>query len=256
MARFPISIETGQAELLRWMVETDNDRGRGQFLAMGVDQTPARLLHHDSGARRSDVFEGDLEDLADRGFLRRARTSGRDPMYETTADGRKAYGALLARDGTPVDRVEREMRRLVAGGEFREQFPLAYERWAAAEQLLWGSDAEQQFTDIGHRCREATQLFATELFQVTKTEPPPVESTKVKVLVKAALGQPEGGSVNALVDSLIDYWGALVDVIQRQEHGAVKEGEALAWDDGRRVVFMTLVTMLEIARAAERTRPS
>lgn len=52
-----------------------------------------------------------------------------------------------------------------------------------------------------------------------------------------------------MLDALLVYWGAVNDLIQRQEHGATKEGEALRWEDGRQVVFQTAVVMFEIARA-------
>lgn len=50
-----------------------------------------------------------------------------------------------------------------------------------------------------------------------------------------------------MLDALVVYWGTVSDLIQRQEHGAQKEGEALRWEDGRRVVFQTAVVMFEIA---------
>jgi hypothetical protein len=45
------------------------------------------------------------------------------------------------------------------------------------------------------------------------------------------------------------YWGTVNDLIQRQEHGAQREGGALAWEDGRRVVFQTAIVMFEIDRS-------
>jgi hypothetical protein len=40
-----------------------------------------------------------------------------------------------------------------------------------------------------------------------------------------------------LLDALIVYWGEVLDLIERQEHGGQKEGEPLTWEDGRRAVF-------------------
>ena len=45
------------------------------------------------------------------------------------------------------------------------------------------------------------------------------------------------------------YWGTLSDLVQRQEHGAAKEGEPLTWEDGQRVVFHTAIVMWEIDRS-------
>jgi hypothetical protein len=42
---------------------------------------------------------------------------------------------------------------------------------------------------------------------------------------------------------MVDYWNALVDLHQRQEHGAQRQGQPLTWEDGRRVVFQTILVM-------------
>ena len=45
----------------------------------------------------------------------------------------------------------------------------------------------------------------------------------------------------AFLDALLTYWGTVSDLVQRQEHGAKKEGEPLMWEDARRVVFQTAI---------------
>jgi hypothetical protein len=40
-------------------------------------------------------------------------------------------------------------------------------------------------------------------------------------------------------------------LIQRQEHGAQKEGEPVSWDDARRIVFLTMFLMTEFATILE-----
>lgn len=47
----------------------------------------------------------------------------------------------------------------------------------------------------------------------------------------------------------MNYWGAVADLTQRQEHGVQKEGEQLVWEDARRVVFQTLLVMFEVDKA-------
>jgi hypothetical protein len=49
--------------------------------------------------------------------------------------------------------------------------------------------------------------------------------------------------------ALLAYWGTVSDLVQRQEHGAQKEGGPLVWEDGRRVVFQTAIVMFEVDRA-------
>ena len=45
------------------------------------------------------------------------------------------------------------------------------------------------------------------------------------------------------------YWGTVSDLVQRQEHGAQREGKQLVWEDARRVVFQTANVMFEIDRS-------
>jgi hypothetical protein len=47
----------------------------------------------------------------------------------------------------------------------------------------------------------------------------------------------------------VDYWGTVSDLVQRQEHGAQKQGAELTWEDARRVVFQTAIVMYEVSRA-------
>jgi hypothetical protein len=60
----------------------------------------------------------------------------------------------------------------------------------------------------------------------------------------------------SFLEALHGFWASTIDLIQRQEHGAMKEGKPLTWEDGRRVVFSTLIAMYELDRAVweHRTR--
>jgi hypothetical protein len=68
--------------------------------------------------------------------------------------------------------------------------------------------------------------------------------------LRAALGQDvESRGVNSMLDALMDYWLAVSNVTQRQEHGGKREGEPLTAEDGRRVLFQTMCVMYEVDRA-------
>ena len=64
------------------------------------------------------------------------------------------------------------------------------------------------------------------------------------------LGEP----VSAYLDALLAYWGTMSDLVQRQEHGAAKEGQLLVWEDARRVVVGTLIVMTEFVSAIHPTQ--
>jgi hypothetical protein len=54
------------------------------------------------------------------------------------------------------------------------------------------------------------------------------------------------------LDALIAYWGTVSDLLQRQEHGAQREGHDLVNEDARRVVFHTCLVIYELDRAITR----
>jgi hypothetical protein len=147
------------------------------------------------------------------------------------------------------------MRRYIESDRFKTRFPGAYAKWAKAEELLWATDAQNQATAVGHHCREAVQDFATALIEQHKPptyDPNPQSPTpRLKAVIehrRPVLGNRVGNFLAALTV----YWSTVVDLCNRQEHGAQKEGERLARDDARRVVFQTLVVMVEVDHALSR----
>ena len=136
--------------------------------------------------------------------------------------------------------------------DFQRKYPTGYQKWSQAEKLLGQTDTEQQLTTIGHLCREAIQGFSEAL--VDHHKPPNVTDDKAKSVarVRAILEmrrQQLGSTERRFLDALLAYWGAITDLIQRQEHGALKKGEMLVWEDARRVVFHTAIVMFEIDKA-------
>jgi hypothetical protein len=98
------------------------------------------------------------------------------------------------------------------------------------------------------------QAFATAL--VDHHQPPDANPDPTKTLdrVSAVLSMYHahlGERRLGLLNGLFAYWRSAVDLVQRQEHGAQKEGERLSWEDGRRVVFQTANVMVEVDRATE-----
>ncbi len=94
------------------------------------------------------------------------------------------------------------------------------------------------------------QAFATELVAHHKPANVNPDPTKTLDRVSAVLKERSQNSeaVNELLDVLFGYWRAVNGIVQRQEHGAQKEGEPLKWEDGRRAVFHTVLVMTEIDR--------
>jgi hypothetical protein len=248
------SLEKEQEELLAALVEarrnTPRDRHH-EFLFLRSHDGGSIL--HPGFPPTSSVYGGDLQILARIGLLIVMDVrSQNDFSFEITSQGMAYYEQMRQRRGEPVAQVESVIRTFLDSDDFQRRYPAAYEKWVAAERLLWGSDSTEQLTTIGHLCREAMQAFATAL--VERFQPPGVNENPQKdvarlravlELRKAQLPK----TVHAFCDALLVYWGTVTDLVQRQEHGAQKEEEPLAWEDARRIVFQTAVVFFEVDRA-------
>lgn len=245
-----ILLEEEQKELLMALVEAWRNiprENRRKFIFVEVLGRGGLILGLDN---YPNPYLGDIEALADTGLLNLSRERGGHTQFDITAGGFEYYRRLKQARGEPVQRVTEDVRTYLEGEVFKNRHPDAYAKWAQAEALLWSSDTNDQLTTIGHLCREAVQLFATSL--VVRYKPPDVTNdvTKTVKRISAVLEQHNiGKKTEALLKALLSYWVELNELVQRQEHGAQKEGEALKWEDGRRVVFHTAIAMFEIDKA-------
>jgi len=244
-----IMLESEQEELLSSIVEAARNTPREErqkFYVIQVDGG-VDLLHHPGIKKGGEIiYYSDVEELGRQGLLAVGYTSG-TPHFDVTPLGFRYYEHLKRKKGEAVQRVETIIREYLSSPEFRDKYPEAFAKWSSAEDLLWQTDTQQQLTTIGHLCREALQGFTTTL--VERYQPPSVNTDKAKTVArfKAVLEAAQLGTTKKdFLDALLTYFGTLNDMIQRQEHGASKEGEQLVWEDARRVVFQTMITMFEI----------
>jgi hypothetical protein len=148
----------------------------------------------------------------------------------------------------PFERVIRRARDVLATSEFASAYPGAFDAWAAAERLLWEGDSGSKLTTIGHNVREAMQAFATAM--VDAYEPPGVDPNVANVERRLgaviALHRPKLGDAHReALEALGTLWTKVSRLVQRQEHGAQREGEPVTWSDARRIVYLTMFCMAE-----------
>ncbi|CAN5272276.1 hypothetical protein BH23GEM4_BH23GEM4_08860 [soil metagenome] len=177
-------------------------------------------------------------------------------QFTVSPEGFARYSRMKQRVSDPVERVQTAMRDYLSADPFRQRYPEAFRKWSEAETMLWESDSAEKLTTMGHLCREAAQSFADVL--VDRHLPGEDFGSKANTVarVKAVLAWREdqlGSTEKPWLDALLVYWGTVIDLVQRQEHGAQRDGVALAREDGRRVVFQTAIVMFEIDRSLSRT---
>jgi len=190
--------------------------------------------------------------LKEEGYLTQSTTiltNGADNV-ELTGHGLEQARA----NADPFQEVYSQARRSIASEGFAAAYPGAFQAWEDAERLLFSEEVESQLTTIGHQTWVAMQAFANALIEVH--QPPNVETNKA--LVEKRLGAvidmyrgELGADRRTLLENLGDLWETTNKLVQRQRHGAEKEGEPVSWDDARRIVYLTMFLMIEFVTILE-----
>lgn len=223
----------------------DQDDVFAELGRMGVQQPPnAMWLYYAAQQLRED------------GYVQADFAGGMTIVnVKLTREGREAARAVA----DPMAKVLAESRVKIGSKAFAAAFPGAYEPWADAAKLLYGENAAAELTTIGHKVREASQAFATAAIAKFGADNPPEEPSLVKRRLGAVIAHNRdylSQTKREVLEDLGDLWETAVDLIQRQEHAAQKEGEPISFEDGRRVVNLTMFLMLEFATIlADRTMP-
>jgi len=249
-----ILLESEQKELLAYLVETMRSIPREQRSKFIVSQSNGgdELIYPGYPSKNRKIFIGDVEVLAHARLVTITQVSPYTINVNILPQGLAYYDHMKRQAAQPTANVETAMRMYLDSTTFQQKYPQAYKKWAQAEEMLWSSDSIDQLTTIGHLSREAFQEFAAALvIQQGLQDIDPNKAHDVNrikaVLDKLAnqLAQTEKPFLNAL----LEYWGVVSDLIQRQEHGAQKEGTELVWEDARRVVFHVAIVMFELDKA-------
>lgn len=253
-------LEPHQEQLLGVLAEATRNvphEKRHHFVAAATMGSGGQIIHEGLPGGEMKAYLGDLRILGDADLLRITELSHRELHFDVTPRGFAHYQRLKQVDAEPVSRVEVHVHTYINVGEFKNRHPNAYERWAEAERRLWESDSKKELTTIGHLCREAMQEFSVSLLRHRQPVGAPSDPSKTVDALRATLKHVKGDLASTerpFLDALLAYWGTVSDLVQRQEHGALKEGGSLVWRDARRVVFQTALVMFEVDEALSRAK--
>lgn len=254
-----ILLEDEQKQLLTALVEAARNVPSDQREPFLFTQTNEgqEIQHPGLAGECLEVYKGDIEILTNEGLLSLSLKERLTWMFDVSPRGFKYYEQMKQSVAQPLQRVENTIRDYLVADHFQQTYSVAYQKWSDAEKMLWTSDSERQYTTIGHLCREALQEFATVL--VERYQPAGVDGDKAHTVnrIKGVLNlrkEQLGETEKKFLDALLPFWGTVSDLVQRQEHGGQREGLPLVWEDGRRVVFQTIVVMFEIDSSLSRTQ--
>lgn len=198
-----------------------------------------------------EIIDGDLDELSRNGLLRVNYSKRGSKKYLVSPEGFQYYEWLMKEMGKPVERIEKHSFNYFDSGDFRKTYKEAYDKLKQAEELLWSSDSDANFSAIGHHCRESMQEFADTLYEQVIGKPSEEPKASIVKRIRAVIeakSSENGKTVTAFLESLLPFWGTVSDLVQRQEHAKQKEGEPINWEDARRVVFQTANVMFEMHR--------
>lgn len=254
-----ILLEKEQIEFLYKIVEASRNLPRENRSDFFVVRGSSRNWLNHKGLPNGEIefYYNDLEILNKYGLLLATNYNQYGIVrFDIDPLGYEYYKYLKRRSGEPIDRVEKEIRNYLNAYDFQKEYSKAYEKWSEAENLLRESDTTKQLTKIGHSCREAIIEYIDNL--VDRINPPNADpnKSKTKSRMKSILefkSDKLGKTEKSFLDALYDFWESVIELILRQEHGAEREREELVWEDGRRVVFQTMIVMYEIDKALKRT---
>jgi hypothetical protein len=190
----------------------------------------------------------------------------RPAAFELQAE-RAATGAPAPRADSPIrpadhEQIEDYLRAYLEDQRFSSAHPLARGRWIVAWELLWCADSRAKVITVGRRAVEAMQAFSVSMQE--RCMPLAMDSHWPDMLadgsqrrvpldalasITEAYGEQLGARRSALLRELLEPWRALGEKLQRHEQGSQPRGERLRWEDGRRLVLLTALAMVEFDRS-------
>lgn len=249
-----MSLDKEQIDLLCNIVEATRNipkDKRSKFIAL---QSSTRTTLHNWSLPNwyLEVYKGDIEILDRNGLLNLSLNSQGDYIFDLLPEAFQYYEEIKKVTLEPMRDVEKDIRHYISDIGFQKRYAKTYELWTKAENKLWSADSKNELTSIGLLCREAVQEFVDILLQQYEISNADADKSHTVNRLRALLNHFShriGSTITPFLEALLSYFGTLEDLIQRQVHGATKEGEELEWDDARRVVFQCAVVMYEIDRS-------
>lgn len=241
-------------DLFREMAAAHID-STGDRMFIRADTTAGiHLIFTGEGSRRniSGVDGGALDDLVDWGLLRLGYGSGGSPNYRVTGEAQRFHQWLMESEGSAVEQVEEEVRRVVSGPAFVREHPGAAHHLDEAFELLWGgSTSDQVVSEIGDHLRKALMDATTDVVgPTTGGQERPIQRLQSHI---AGLNLPSREA--EVVSRLVDLAQAVLRLDHRLNHvrDEVDSGApGASWEEIRRAAFVTALVCYELDRLTYR----
>ena len=210
-----------------------------------------KMLFAGEGSRRqfSGFDGGAIDDLLDWGLLRVNYGSGGTPNYRVTGEAQQFYGWLKQDQGTVVDQVEEEVRRLTSSSEYAGRHSGAAHHLHEAFELLWSGRTDNQVvSEIGDHLRKALMDATTDVVGRTAAgqQEKPIDRLQSHV---AGMNLPSREA--DVISGIVELARRVLRLDQRLNHvrDEVDAGHPEAsWEEIRRAAFTTAYVCYELDR--------
>jgi hypothetical protein len=151
------------------------------------------------------------------------------------------------------ERIEDYLGAYLGDERFKSRYPHAQERWSQTWATLWQADSREKLIAVAAEAREVMWEFACALGERNAAAEGSPDATEMveRLSELVEMRRPElGDSRCRLLQALFGYWQALNEVVQSHRAlGAQRVRERLTWEDGRRLVVLTALVMVEVDRS-------
>jgi hypothetical protein len=240
-----------QERLLRRLVELSKKIPDGESTEFWYIETLGSNSISLAGEELKGINPVDLLELQYSSLITHTRGSKGANSYAVTNRGFE----YVARATTPASVVEEAVTLVTT--RLPKEFDTAHGLIDAAAKKLPLAKTENDFSEIGHKCREALQEFAAVLYaqQIPPDEQTVLPKDKTVEHIRAVLEhwKPKlGETTTSLLDAILVYWGTVSDQVQKIEHRGQTASRPLTWNDARRAVRHTYLIMTEIVEVSPR----
>lgn len=234
-------------------IESTGDR---RFMRSDTMGGTSMVFVGEGSRRQFKGFDGGaIEDLLDWGLLRVSYGSRGTPNYRITGEGQWFYGWLKRSQGTVVDQVEEEVRRLTISSEYAGRHSGAAHHLHEAFELLWSGQTDNQIvSEIGDHLRKALMDATTDVVGETTAglQEKPIDRLRSHA---ASMNLPSREA--EVILGIVELASTVLRLDQRLNHvrDEVDVGHPEAsWEEIRRAAFSTAFVCYELDRL--RGRPS
>lgn len=239
-----------QEKLLLELIHAERVAGESDRSPFYASQTfdGADVMHPGFPGRNHTIYWGDVQSLLQSGLLMPTKIDTNLVVFELAPEAYE-YAKDVVGVSSDEDPAEAMALAYIDASQFANRHPAAFDAWRKARDAVAVGGSETQLTEVGHWSREAMQAFTTDLVGSHGVRDADSDPAHTVARLRAVISQrpaETGETVAAFLAALVAYWGTLSDLVQRQEHGAQRDGEALGWHDARRIVFHTLAVMHEL----------